>query len=73
MQYEIKGSREGFPYNIRDVHISDPCIFPDEKTGMYYTYVQFVDRERFLEAVEDDMCFYVLKSPALKGIDNCGN
>ena len=32
---------------------------------MYYTYVQFVDRERFPEAVEDDMCFYVLKSPDL--------
>ena len=65
MQIEVKGGREDFPYSIRDVHISDPCIFPDEKTGMYYTYVQFVDRERFPDAAGDGMCFYVIKSTDL--------
>ncbi len=54
-----------FPYSIKDVHISDPFILADEKSGMYYTYVQFVDRERFSDAVEKEACFYVLKSPDL--------
>lgn len=56
---------EGFPYSIRDVHISDPFILADERSGFYYTYVQFVDKERFPEAKCDEPCFYVIKSPDL--------
>ncbi|WP_051538244.1 glycoside hydrolase family 43 protein [Butyrivibrio proteoclasticus] len=54
-----------FPYSIRDVHISDPFILADEKSGFYYTYVQFVDTTRFPEAKCDEACFYVLKSKDL--------
>ena len=62
----IKGREiEGFPYNIRDVHISDPFILADPKTGMYYTYVQFVDKKRFPEVYTDEPCFFVIKSPDL--------
>ncbi len=54
-----------YPYSIRDVHISDPFILVDEKTGFYYTYVQFADTERFPQAKVDEPCFYVLRSPDL--------
>ncbi|MCR5310012.1 MAG: glycoside hydrolase family 43 protein [Lachnospiraceae bacterium] len=56
---------EDYTYSIRDVHISDPFILADEKSGFYYTYVQFVDTERFPEAKCDEPCFYVIKSPDL--------
>ncbi len=56
---------EKYPYSIRDVHISDPFILADKKTGLYYTYVQFVDRDRFPELAEEEACFYVLSSPDL--------
>ncbi len=59
------GGLSDFPYSVRDVHISDPFILADEKTGMYYTYVQFADTERFPEAKVDEPVFYVLKSPDL--------
>ncbi|MCR4589138.1 MAG: glycoside hydrolase family 43 protein [Lachnospiraceae bacterium] len=54
-----------YPYSIKDVHISDPFILADEKTGLYYTYVQFVDPKRFPDLVEKEACFYVLSSPDL--------
>ena len=56
---------ERYPYHIRDVHISDPFILADRPSGKYYTYVQFVDRDRFPEAVCDEPCFYVLESEDL--------
>ena len=64
-QDELREKKKDYPYSIRDVHISDPFILADEKSGMYYTYVQFVDRERFPDAVSDEPCFYVIKSPDL--------
>ncbi len=54
-----------YPYSIRDVHISDPFILADEKTGLYYTYVQFIDADRFPDQVCDEPCFYVISSPDL--------
>lgn len=59
-----EGSKE-YPYSIRDVHISDPFILADDKTGLYYTYVQFVDVNLFPELKQDEACFYVLKSKDL--------
>lgn len=56
---------EQYPYHIRDVHISDPFILADPKTKLYYTYVQFVDPDRFPDLVSEEACFYVLKSPDL--------
>ena len=38
---------KAYPYHIRDVHISDPFILPDAARGRYYTFVQFVDSQRF--------------------------
>ena len=56
---------ENFPYHIRDVHISDPFILADPATRMYYTYVQFINKQRFAHKASDQPCFYVLKSPDL--------
>ena len=61
----MKNNELLFPYSIRDVHISDPFILADDKTHLYYTYVQFADTERFPDAKADTPCFYVLKSPDL--------
>ncbi len=54
-----------FPCHVRDVHISDPFILPDAKSGLYYTYVQFVDSRRFPEVPAGRGHFYVLSSPDL--------
>jgi hypothetical protein len=54
-----------YPYHIRDVHISDPFIFVDKKTGSYFTYVQFVDHKRFPESLEKQGVFYYLESKDL--------
>lgn len=58
-------SSSEYSYSIKDVHISDPFILADEKSGFYYTYVQFVDEKRFPQAKCDEPCFYVLKSKDL--------
>ncbi len=65
MRFEKETDDPRYPYSVRDVHISDPFILADEKTGKYYTYVQFADRARFPEAVSDEPCFYVLSSEDL--------
>ena len=54
-----------YPYHIRDVHISDPFILPDAKSGLYFTYVQFVDSQRFPDVPAGPGHFYVLESPDL--------
>lgn len=54
-----------YPYHIRDVHISDPFILADPATKRYYTYVQFIDKERFPGLVCDEPCFYALESEDL--------
>ena len=54
-----------YPYHIRDVHISDPFILPDAGSGRYYTYVQFVDSQRFPDVPAGPGHFYVLESPDL--------
>lgn len=54
-----------YPYHIRDIHISDPYILVDEKTKHYYTYVQFVDSQRFPHLTVEEGCFYVIKSKDL--------
>ena len=54
-----------YPYHIRDIHISDPYILPDERSGRYYTYVQFVDSCRFPDVPAGAGYFYVLESPDL--------
>ena len=54
-----------YPYHIRDVHISDPFILPDAGSGRYYTYVQFVDSQRFPDVSAGPGHFYVLESPDL--------
>lgn len=54
-----------YPYHIRDVHISDPFILPDEKSGRYYIYAQFVDSRRFPEVPAGPGHFYVLENPDL--------
>lgn len=57
---------EAYPYSIHDVHISDPYILADPVSRKYYTYVQFVDSERFPEFAEvKEKCFYVLESEDL--------
>lgn len=58
----IPDGREGYPYSIRDIPISDPFILADEATGHYYTYVQFVDPDRYAHLITSEPCFYVLKS-----------
>jgi beta-xylosidase len=54
-----------YPYHIRDVHISDPFILADPATRKYYTYVQFVDAQRFPHLVSSEPCFYALASEDL--------
>ncbi len=54
-----------YPYHIKDVHISDPFIYADDKTKKYYTYVQFVDKKRFPELDMGEAGFYVLESEDL--------
>ena len=54
-----------YPYHVRDVHISDPFILADEASGRYYTYVQFIDRERFPGLPAGPGYFYALESPDL--------
>lgn len=58
-------SLKEYPYSIHDVHISDPFILADEKTGSYYTYVQFVDHERFPDMELKRGVFYCLESKDL--------
>ena len=50
----IQSSEDAYPYSVRDVHISDPCILADEASGLYYTYAQFVDSQRFPGAAVDE-------------------
>ena len=54
-----------YPYHVRDVHISDPCILADPVSRKYYTYVQFVDSERFPDVPAGRGYFYALESPDL--------
>ena len=56
---------ERYPYHIRDVHISDPCILADPVSRRYYTYVQFADRARFPELPAGRGYFFVLESEDL--------
>lgn len=51
-----------YPYHIRDVHISDPFILADPVSRRYYTYVQFVDTQRFPGIPAGPGRFYVLES-----------
>ena len=51
-----------YPYHVRDVHISDPCILADPVSRRYYTYVQFVDSKRFPDVPAGPGHFYVLES-----------
>ena len=59
---EIKDGAAGYPYSIRDIPTSDPFILADEATGHYYTYVQFVDPERYPGLITSEPCFYVMRS-----------
>jgi len=54
-----------YPYHVRDVHISDPCILADPVSRKYYTYVQFVNAERFPDVPQGRGYFYVLESEDL--------
>ena len=54
-----------YPYHVRDVHISDPCILADPASRRYYTYVQFVDTQRFPDVPAGRGRFYVLESEDL--------
>lgn len=54
-----------YPYSIRDVHISDPFILADPVSKRYYTYVQFVDSNRFPDVPKGRGYFYVLESEDL--------
>lgn len=54
-----------YPYHVRDVHISDPFILADPVTHRYYTYVQFVNGERFPDVPQGRGYFYVLESEDL--------
>ncbi len=54
-----------YPYHVRDVHISDPCILADPESRLYYTYVQFVDTQRFPDVPAGPGHFYVLESSNL--------
>ncbi len=65
MSYKVYEGNPAYPYHIRDVHISDPFIFPDPVTKKYYTYVQFIDRKRFPEIEVTEPCFFVLESEDL--------
>lgn len=62
---ETQVDLEKYPYHIHDVHISDPFILADEKTGSYFTYVQFADYERFPEIEKKQGVFYYLESKDL--------
>ena len=62
MSYKVYEGNPAYPYHIRDVHISDPFIYADPVTKKYYTYVQFVDRNRFPEIEVTEPCFFVLES-----------
>ncbi len=66
MKAKITETVRSYPYHIRDVHISDPFILADPVSRKYYTYVQFVDRERFPDADVSQPCFYVLESEDLE-------
>lgn len=55
-----------YPYSIKDVHISDPYILADPVSGHYFTYVQFIDKERFPDVPVVKGGFYVLESEDLK-------
>ena len=54
-----------YPYHVRDVHISDPCILADPASRSYYTYVQFADSRRFPDLPIGPGHFYVLESKDL--------
>lgn len=54
-----------YPYHVRDVHISDPFILADPVSRKYYTYVQFVNAERFPDVPQGKGHFYVLESEDL--------
>jgi len=54
-----------YPYHIRDIHISDPFILADPVSKRYYTYVQFVDADRFPHLIDGEKHFYVLASEDL--------
>jgi hypothetical protein len=40
-------NHENYPYHVRDLNISDPCILVDPASRKYYTYAHFTDFERF--------------------------
>ena len=65
MNFIIHEKREGYPYSIHDVHISDPFILADEKRHSYFTFVQFIDKERFPNIDCSQPAFYVLESKEL--------
>ena len=56
---------EKYPYHVRDVHISDPCILADPASRLYYTYVQFADTRRFPDLPAGRGRFFALESPDL--------
>lgn len=66
MPFKIKESTDPmYPYHVRDVHISDPCILADPVSQKYYTYVHFADQERFPELAVPGSHFFVLESKDL--------
>ncbi len=66
MPFQIKDSIDPqYPYHIRDVHISDPCILADPVSQKYYTYVHFINKERFPEVEVKGPSFFVLESKDL--------
>ena len=65
MSVKITGTDPEYPYHIHDVHISDPFILADPVSRKYYTYVQFVDRDRFPDVDTSEPCFYVIESKDL--------
>ena len=60
-----QADKSKYPYHIRDVHISDPFILADPASRRYYTYVQFVDSQRFPDVPAGRGHFYVLESEDL--------
>ncbi len=54
-----------YPYHIKDVNISDPCILADPVSGHYFTYVQFIDGNHFPDMEQKQGVFYYLESEDL--------
>ena len=54
-----------YPFKVRDINISDPCILADPKTGKYYTVARHFNSDLFPWQRDDCGTFYMIESSNL--------